>query len=107
MDFANSKGKNGNDSSLRSRKLSLEQAEVATIVSGGFSNVNSGIPSVRESKDNSGMPKEPLQFLDPVTGQRKIEYRCYNIFTYKLPHMSEFQDGKENYGFLYCPNKRC
>ena len=107
VDFTNSKGKPGIESSnLRSRKLSLEQAEVATIVSGGFNNTNSAIPSVRESKD-VGMPKEPLQFLDPVTGQRKCEYRCYNLFTYKLPHMSDFQDGKENYGFLYCPNRRC
>ena len=30
-----------------------------------------------------------IQYIDPVTGQKKCEYRCYNIFTTKLANMVE------------------
>ena len=69
------------NSAVRSRKISLEQADIATVVSGGFNDYSGGRPTARESKDFDNLPRNPLIFLDPVTGQRKCEYRCYNLFT--------------------------
>ena len=42
--------------------------------------------------------------MDPVTGQKKCEYRCYNIFTEKL---SSMQETDQRYGFLFCPKADC
>jgi len=46
----------------------------------------------------------PITYVDPLTGQKKCEYRCYNIFTVKLCNMVETD---QRYGFLYCPNGEC
>lgn len=46
----------------------------------------------------------PISYMDPATGQKKCEYRCYNIFTTRLPNMIE---GDQRYGFLFCPNEEC
>ena len=56
---------------IRSRRISLDQDDVATIVSGGFNNTSSALHSHRESKDNfhNSTFKEPHQLIDPVTGQ--------------------------------------
>ena len=64
------RGNELSSSGVRSRKISLEQAEVATVISGGFNEyANTGNrPTARESKDFDNMPKDPLIFLDPVTG---------------------------------------
>ena len=48
--------------------MSLELAEVATVVSGGFNDYTGGRPTARESKDFDNLPRNPLIFLDPVTG---------------------------------------
>ena len=39
-----------------------------------------------------------------MTGQKKCEYRCYNVFTVKLDNMVETD---QRYGFLFCPNPEC
>ena len=64
------RSKDISSSGVRSRKISLEQAEVATVISGGFNEyVNtSNRPTARESKEFDSVPKDPLIFLDPVTG---------------------------------------
>ena len=106
--FTVTKGRFGNEyNNARSRKMSLEQAEVATVISGGFNEYTGGRPTARESKDFDNLPRNPLIFLDPVTGQRKCEYRCYNLFTQRLSNLDDMIDGKEGYGFLYCPNPKC
>ena len=50
------------------------------------------------------LPTPPITYIDPATGQKKCEYRCYNIFTHRLSNMI---DTDQRYGFLYCPNTEC
>lgn len=51
----------------------------------------------QEKLDNS----LPVTYIDPLSGQKKCEYRCYNIFTTRLSNMVE---SDQRYGFLFCPN---
>ena len=62
------RGAGESSSAVRSRKISMEQAEIATVVSGGFNEYTGGRPTARESKDFDNLPRNPLIFLDPVTG---------------------------------------
>ena len=73
--------------------------EVATIID--FKNSQSA-----KSQFNSEALEKylPIQYVDPNTGQKKCEYRCYNIFTTKLANMVETD---QRYGFIFCPNVEC
>ena len=64
-----------------------------------------GSMSAKSQFNSDNLEKNlPITYVDPVSGQKKTEYRCYNIFTNKLQNMVETD---QRYGFLYCPNPDC
>ena len=64
-----------------------------------------GFQSAKNQFNPESLDKHlPIQYVDPVTGQKKCEYRCYNIFTRKLDNMVETD---QRYGFMFCPNTEC
>jgi len=74
--------------------------EVATII-----DFNKGTQSAKTQFNADALDKHlPITYLDPVTGQKKCEYRCYNVFTRKLANMVETE---QHYGFLFCPSPDC
>ena len=75
------------------------ECEVATMID------FKGCQSAKSQFNSENLEKSlPITYVDPVSGLKKCEYRCYNIFTHKLSNMIETD---QRYGFLYCPNHEC
>ena len=76
-----------------------QDLEIATIID------FKGTQSAKSQFNSEHLDKHlPITYIDPMTGQKKCEYRCYNIFTCKLANMVETD---QCYGFLFCPNSDC
>jgi hypothetical protein len=51
--------------------------------------------------------RDTLILLDPVTGQRKIEYRCHDIFTQQPTWLADTDINDHNNRVIYCPKESC
>ena len=77
-------GKTPKNVKLRRDNSQETISEVATIMD------FSGFQSAKNQFNPDSLDRHlPIQYVDPVTGQKKCEYRCYNIFTKQLDTMVE------------------
>jgi hypothetical protein len=50
--------------------------------------------------------RDSLVFFDPVSGMKKVEYRCADVFTHQPTWFNE-SDADANAKIIYCPKSSC